>query len=119
MEEEKKTFYINLGSQEISQIKEGNNDAFTIQATEEEMFRLRQVLNEVFNADERSFWRSHIPFRHYSKDEDNDEYDYEMRHAYQMIYDLGDEKTKAFIEEIGMKQDEEPDEVYDEKNPLE
>lgn len=117
--EEKKTFYINLGSQEISQIKEGNNDAFTIQATEEEMFRLRQVLNEVFDSDERSFWRSHIPYRHYSKDEDNDEYDGEMRHAYQMIYELGDERTKAFIEEIGMTQNEDSNKIYGEEDPLE
>lgn len=117
--EEKKTFYINLGTREISQIHEGNNDVFTIEATEEEMMRLREVLTEEFNSDERSFWRAHIPYRHYSEDPDNDEYDYSLRKAYQMIHDLGDKQTKAFIEEIGMYQDENSEEIYDEKNPLE
>ncbi|MFC0523941.1 hydrolase [Pontibacillus salicampi] len=117
--DDKKTFYINLGSREISQIKEGNNDAFTIVATEEEMLRLREILNEVFDSDERSFWRAHVPFRHYSHDEDNDEYDGYMRKAYQMLYQLGDKQTKAFIEEIGMKDDLQNGTVYGEENPLE
>lgn len=118
MENKKRTFYINLGSQEISQIRDGNNDVFTIQATEEEMFRLRQVLNEVFSADERSFWRSHIPFRHYSEDSQNDDYDYSMREAYKMIYELGDDETKEFIKSIGMDHDEDSDKIYGEENPL-
>ncbi|KGP70812.1 hypothetical protein [Pontibacillus yanchengensis] len=115
---DKKPFYVNLGSREISQLRDGNNDVFKIEATEEDMFRLRQVLNEVFDSDERSFWRAHVPYRHYSQDMDNDEYDSNMRKAYQMIYEFGDEETRKFIKGIGMTNDEQEGTVYGEEDPL-
>ncbi|KGX86753.1 hypothetical protein [Pontibacillus litoralis] len=116
--DEKKTFYINLGSREISRFKTGNNDAFSIRATEEQMYELREILNEVFDSDERTFWRTHIPFKHYSEDNDNDEYDGYMRKAYQMIYELGDEDTKTFIHEIGMDEHVENGTIYGKEDPL-
>lgn len=99
---EKLKFYINMGSQEISQIHEGNNDVFTIYATSEEIIRLRQVFDEVYEADNRTFIRSHIPFVPYHKDQSNDDYDGATYRSFQMLHDLGDEKTKAHIESMGV-----------------
>ncbi|KGX89510.1 hydrolase [Pontibacillus halophilus JSM 076056 = DSM 19796] len=116
--EKKHTFYINLGTREISQVHEGNNDVFTIEATMEEMFRLRQVLDEAYNADGRAFLRAHIPYKHYSEDPENDDYDNSLRMAYRMLYDLGDEDTKAFIHSIRMDEEADSSEINGEQDPF-
>ncbi|ENH97125.1 hypothetical protein J416_06737 [Gracilibacillus halophilus YIM-C55.5] len=99
---EKKKYYVNLGTQEISQMVYGNNNDFTIYATGEEVFLLREKFNDIHDADMRSYVRSHIPFTPYHNDPQNDDYDTGMTEVIQMIYQLGDEKTKKDINEMGI-----------------
>lgn len=99
---EKKTYYINLGSTEISQIKYANNDHFTIQATEDEVRQLRAKMENMNDADFGAYMRSHVPIMAYHKDSGNDAYDQGITEAFQMIYDLGDGETKQHIEEMGV-----------------
>lgn len=102
---EKDKYYINMGTREISLNHDGNNDDFTIYATEEEVKALREVFDEIYNADAESFWRSHVPFNPYHNDQANDEADLDMKKAFQKIYDLGDETTKHHITEMGVLND--------------
>ncbi len=102
---EKKKFYINLGSQEISQLKYDNNEEFVIHATEDEVRILRDKMDDMYNADYRSFFRSHVPIVPYHNDSSNDDYDIGMTEAFQMIHDLGDEATKKHIESMGVLSD--------------
>ncbi|SEB04812.1 hypothetical protein SAMN05421743_11429 [Thalassobacillus cyri] len=102
---EKNKYYVNVGSQEISVNHDGNNDIFAIFATEEEVIELRAFFDEVHNADERAFWRAHIPFRHYHDDEPNREFDNGLRTVFSRIYELGDEKTKEHIGSMGILED--------------
>ncbi|QAS53880.1 hydrolase [Halobacillus litoralis] len=98
-------YYINIGTREISLNHDGNNDDFLIYATKEEVITLREIFDEIYNSDVRSFYRAHVPFKPYHQDEDNDESDMEMKHAFQKIYDLGDETTKNHIVEMGVLED--------------
>ncbi|CDQ21384.1 hypothetical protein SAMN05192559_11818 [Halobacillus karajensis] len=98
-------YYINMGTREISLNHDGNNDDFVIYATSEEVRALREVFDEIYNADTESFYRAHVPFRPYHNDRANDETDMDMKMAFQKIYELGDETTKAHITEMGVLKD--------------
>ncbi|WP_404453779.1 hydrolase [Virgibacillus necropolis] len=102
---EKKKFYVNMGTQEVSQIKYGNNQDFIIHATEEEVILLREKLNDMDQANTRAFFRAHVPIMSYHNDKSNDDYDGGMTGAYQMLYDLGDEEAKEHIESMGILSD--------------
>ncbi|MBM7554775.1 hydrolase [Thalassobacillus pellis] len=98
-------YYVNLGTQEISINHDANNDDFIINATEEELIELREFFDEVYNADERAFFRAHVPFTPYHKDRSNDEYDEGMKTVLRRIYELGDEMTKKHISSMGLLED--------------
>lgn len=99
---EKKTYYVDIGSGEISQTKYQNNDSFIINATNEEVAMLRAKLNNMDGAAYNSFWRAHVPIMPYHNDKPNDSYDASMVDVYQMLYDLGDETAKNHIKSIGI-----------------
>lgn len=99
---EKKTYYVSLQSREISQVKHGNNHHFVIYATDEEVQALRRKFNEIADADNAAYWRTHIPFKPYHQDLANDLYDHAMKEAFALIYELGDEATKKYIETSGV-----------------
>src|SRR5690625_140512 len=99
---EKKKYYVNLQSREISQIKHQNNDAFTINATEDEVRILRKKLDNVHGAEVDTFWRAHVPIMPYHNDPSNDRYDQSLAESLEMIYHLGDEQARSFIEESGL-----------------
>ncbi|MDX8044796.1 hydrolase [Gracilibacillus sp. S3-1-1] len=96
---EKKTYYVNIASQEISQIPYGNNTAYTIEATDEEITQLRAKFNEVHEDDFGTFIRAHIPYVQYHQDTENDEYDTDLQQVIQMLYQLATPETKKAMDE--------------------
>jgi len=99
---EKKTFYVSLTTGEVSQIPYQNNDDFVIHATDADVRQLRSKFDAMDDAGLRSFVRAHVPIVPYHHDSANDDYDYSMHEALQMIYNLGDEATKEHIESMGV-----------------
>ncbi|GGA76433.1 hypothetical protein GCM10008025_20050 [Ornithinibacillus halotolerans] len=102
---EKKKYYVDIGSGEISQEKYQNNDSFIIHATQDEVSMLRAKLNNMHEASYNSFWRSHVPIMPYHNDKPNDDYDANMVEVYQILYDLGDDAVKNHINSIGILSD--------------
>ena len=98
----KKTYYVNMQAREISQIKFQNNHHYQITATKDEVDELRRLFNKVYDADRDAYWRSHIPFVPYHHDMANDQYDEAFTEALQLIYNLGDEQTRAYIDTTGV-----------------
>ncbi|MFD1851184.1 hydrolase [Oceanobacillus bengalensis] len=99
---EKSRYYINIGTGEISQEKYDNNDDFVVHATETEIGELRRIINHMQSADIGTFFRAHVPIVEYHNDSSNDAYDENLIVAFQMIHDLGDEKTQKHIESMGI-----------------
>lgn len=99
---DKKKYYVEIGSGEISQVKYQNNDSFTIYATDDEVTLLRARFRNMDGSANDSFWRAHVPIMPYHHDRPNDHYDSEMVDVYRMLYELGDETTKNHIESIGI-----------------
>lgn len=96
------TYYVSIGNGEISQVKTASTYSFAIQATEEEIIKLREIFDGAYVEDMHSFWRSHVPFLEYHHDRPNDEYDERLQQAYKMIYELGDHETKELIAQMGI-----------------
>ncbi|MDL4842566.1 hydrolase [Aquibacillus rhizosphaerae] len=99
---EKKKYFVNLATQAITQVQEDDINPYTIYATGEEIFHLREILTEMHDSDMNSFWRAHVPYVPYHNDKSNDSYDEGIVSAFQMIHDLGDDKTKMHIESMGI-----------------
>lgn len=99
---EKQKYYVNLASHEISKTKYHNNDSWIIYATEDEVRTLRTRLNDMDSANMGAFWRAHVPFMPYHHDAENDAYDSSLTETFQMLYELGDEQTKAHIENMNI-----------------
>ena len=99
---DRKKYYVNLQSREISQMKYQNNDAFTIYATEQEVQMLRKTLDNVHMSEVDTFWRAHNPILPYHNDSSNDRYDKHLTDAFEKLYELGDEETRSFVEESGV-----------------
>ncbi|MGM8211938.1 hydrolase [Virgibacillus sp. W0430] len=98
----KEKYYVSLASREISRSRYHNNDDFTIYATEDEIEQLRSKLDAMYHADFNAYWRAHVPFMHYHNDKANEAYDGQVTQVFQMLYELGDEKTKEYIAETGV-----------------
>jgi len=104
MNENKKTYYVGMASGEITQSDTGSPWDFKIEATDQEIFALREIFNQNYSAEWQSFFRAHLPFLEYHYDQANDKYDDGMMRAYQMIYQLGDAEAKKHIESLGIIQ---------------
>ncbi|MFC3041430.1 hydrolase [Virgibacillus xinjiangensis] len=102
---EKKKFYVNIGTGEISQIPYSNNDGYVIHATEDEVRMLRAKFENMHGASFRAFWRSHVPIKPYHEDEANDDYDDNMAEAFELLHEWGDEQTKSHIQSLGLLSD--------------
>lgn len=98
---DKNKYYVNLQAKEIATTAHGNNNDFVIYATDEEARNLRNTFNQMHDGEMASYWRAHVPIMPYHHDKGNQKYDTEIQEAFKQIHLLGDEDTKAFIEESG------------------
>ncbi|MEC2054829.1 hydrolase [Peribacillus psychrosaccharolyticus] len=103
--ENRKEYYIDLPSHQISRNGEFSPWTFKIEASEEDMIRLREYFDMEHEADVDSFYRAHVPYIQYHYDRPNDHYDQNLQKVYELIYELGDSETKQFIESTGVLKD--------------
>lgn len=99
---DRETYYVNVGSREVSQELYGNRASFTIEANREEIRLLRAKMDAMQDADTISFFRAHVPFIPYHKDSGSNTYDAEMNAVFQMVHDLGGDETKADLASMGV-----------------
>lgn len=102
MQESKKTYYIDIGSGEISQSSSASTWNYKIEATDEEITQLREEFNYNYNMGIQNFLRAHIPFDEYHNDKENHAQDGSLIRIYEILYQLGDTETKSHIESMGI-----------------
>ena len=107
MDEQKKTYYIDVGHGQISQSSTATAWSFKIQANDEEITQLRELFDQNYSTEWQNFFRAHVPYVQYHHDRENDAYDNTIEQVYGMIYNLGDEEAKSHIESMNIlpKQD--------------
>lgn len=101
----KEQYFVSVATGKISQIPNAQDNDFTIMATKGEVKKLRHIFTNMTDADNMSHFRSSIPFQPYHDDKENEAYDHYITEAYQMIYELGDEEAKTYINESGVLSD--------------
>ncbi len=102
MSQEKKTYYITVGTGEITQSQTDSAWNFKIEATDDEIIQLREMFDSNYTTEWQNFFRAHVPYVQYHHDRENDQYDETIVQVYQMIYDLGDTEAKNHIESMGI-----------------
>jgi hypothetical protein len=102
MENSKKPYYITVANGEISQLSTVSPWDFKIEATDDEIIKLRQYFDQVYSSDIKGFYRAHTPYVQYHYDRENDAIDDTNKLIYKMIYELGDEEAKEHIRTQGL-----------------
>lgn len=102
MDQEKKTYYVTLGTGEITKSKTDSAWDFKIEATDDDITQLREYFEQNNSTEWQSFFRAHVPYVQYHHDRENDAYDDMLMQIYQMIYQLGDEEARNHIESMGI-----------------
>ncbi|UII55297.1 hydrolase [Cytobacillus spongiae] len=108
MAEQKKTYYIDIGSGEISQSETSSTWSYKIEATDNDIIELRELFEQNYSTDWQNFFRAHVPYVQYHFDRENDAYDRTMTKVYEMIHKLGNEEAKRHIESMGILTEENP-----------
>jgi hypothetical protein len=99
---QKKTYYIDVGTGEITQSATSSNWSFKIQANDEEITELRELFDQNYMTEWKGFFRAHTPYVQYHHDRENDDYDSTIQQVYGMIYNLGDNEVKNHIESMNI-----------------
>ncbi|ETI66985.1 hypothetical protein [Neobacillus vireti] len=102
MTEQKKTYYIDVGTGGIFQSATGSTWSYKIQATDEEIIELRNLFNQNYSTEWKNFFRAHIPYLEYHHDRSNDAYDSTIQQVYGMLHKLGDDEAKSHIESMNI-----------------
>ncbi|WP_230497219.1 hydrolase [Pseudoneobacillus rhizosphaerae] len=98
----KKTYYVAVGTGEISQSATSSSWNYKIEANDDEIIKLREYFDQNYSTEWQNFFRAHIPFVEYHHDRENDAYDRTMKEVYSMIHELGDEEARSHIESMGI-----------------
>jgi hypothetical protein len=102
MDEQKKTYYIDLGTGSISQNATSSTWSYKIEANDEEITQLRELFDQNYSTEWQNFFRAHVPYVQYHYDRENDAYDNTIQQVYGMIYKLGDQEAKSHIESMNI-----------------
>jgi hypothetical protein len=102
MDDQKKTYYIDVGHGQISQSATASAWNFKIQANDEEITQLRELFDQNYSTEWQNFFRAHVPYVQYHYDRENDAYDTTIEQVYGMIYKLGDEEARNHIESMNI-----------------
>jgi hypothetical protein len=102
MSEQKKTYYIDVGTGEISQSATSSTWSYKIQADDEEITQLRELFDENYSTEWQNFFRAHVPYVQYHYDRENDAYDQTIQRVYGMLHKLGDNEARNHIDSMNI-----------------
>jgi hypothetical protein len=102
MNQQKKTYYIDVGTGEISQSATSSTWSYKIQADDEEITQLRELFDRNYSTEWQNFFRAHVPYVQYHYDRENDAYDDTIQQVYSMLYKLGDDEAKSHIQTMNI-----------------
>lgn len=96
-----------MANGEISRSATSSPWNFRIEATDDEITLLRELFDQNYSTEIQNFFRAHVPYIQYHYDRENDAYDKTLKKVYGIIYELGDEEARQYIESLGILSDDE------------
>jgi len=109
---EKRTYYVSVGSGEIVEDPTVTPWDFQVEANEEEIMKLGELLDQASRENMDVVYRITHPIEGGKIRHDLQDYDETLQRIYRMIYDLGNDEAKQFIqnmnviEELGQNYDD-------------
>jgi hypothetical protein len=97
---EKAKYFVSVQAKSIFRDQGEAPYELEIEASNEEVTRLRSLLDSLDATDHTTYFRSMIPALPYHHDMENDTYDYYLQQIYNIIHDLGTMETKEHISSI-------------------
>lgn len=94
---DKKKYYISVQAKSIFQDQGQAPYELEIEATEEQIVRLRNLFDKMEESDIDAMIRTPTPGIPYHHDHPNDSYDECLKQIYQMIYDNGTADTRQHV----------------------
>lgn len=94
---EKQKYYVGVASGQITRQPETTEWEFEIEATEEQIAKLRELFNQ---AARQNLDVAHVvlhPLSGRKEEHDLKNYDHTLQEIYRMIYELGNDEAKAHI----------------------
>jgi len=98
----KKTYYVSVQSGSVLSDVDSDAFEFEIRADEQDLAKLEELFENRRDSEMATFKRSFVPGLPYHQDEENDMYDEDLREVYRLVYELGTEKSRQFIEQMGV-----------------
>ncbi|HLR53654.1 MAG TPA: hydrolase [Pseudogracilibacillus sp.] len=94
-------YYIDFPNLQISQLEVKENHGLVIHANQSEIDILSRKFDALQSDQVMTMFRANTPIMLYHNSDSEDDFKVTIREALEMIYDLGDEKTRDFIDETG------------------
>lgn len=105
MDMKKQKYYVGVGSGQITRQPETTDWEFEIEATEEQIARLRELFERANKQNLDIAYLVLHPLEGRKEEHDLKNYDHTLQEIYRIIYELGSEETKQFIRENQMIQE--------------
>ena len=96
-----KTLYVSVSSKSLDTVA-SMNEQLEVRGTEEELEKLNRMLEHLQRDDEVTQFRAPIPYKSADHDKATDQFNDDLLKLYQVIYNLGTDKTKAHIQDMNI-----------------
>ncbi|MFC4321650.1 hydrolase [Litchfieldia salsa] len=101
-QQQKTTYFVSIANGEISKLKTASPWDYQIEATDDEIIKLREYFDQEYSSDWQGFFRAHVPYIQYHHDPNNDAYDDNMQKVFGLLYELGNEEAREHIKSMGL-----------------
>ncbi|SFL37266.1 hypothetical protein SAMN03159341_105328 [Paenibacillus sp. 1_12] len=103
----KSTYYVTVATglieqQQAMQDKANLTHEFAVEATDEEIAVLRDLLDKQATSEELTFKRATIPYKTADHDPSTERFNGDILNIYRYLYEIGTAETKSHIEKMGI-----------------
>lgn len=97
----KQTLYVSVSNKSLD-TEASMNEQLEVHGTEEELENLRHMLERLQRDDEVTQFRAPIPYKSADHDKATDQFNEDLLKLYQIVYNLGTDKTKLHIRDMNI-----------------
>lgn len=101
MRNDQKIYYVSVAHNLIQDVPDESNE-FVVYMNDEELSKLRDLMDEVSQSDGYAFKRTFVPYKSADHDDAAEEFDTRTIELYTLLHQYGDEKTKKVIQDMNI-----------------
>ncbi|MFC7680555.1 hypothetical protein [Paenibacillus sp. GCM10028914] len=101
MMNDQKIYYVSVAHNLIQDVPNDSNE-FVVHMNDEELNKLRELMDQVSQSDKYAFKRTFVPYKSADHDDAAEEFDESTIELYSYLYKFGDGKTKKMIQAMNI-----------------